>query len=539
METMSQEQAMSGQPKYRVLVRGTVLPEKSREQVLTELAKLFHSRRATMEKLLQGKTVPLSKVYERAQAEQIRRAIRAAGAECDLQEILPRAGEEAVAGANAVRDSQAETAEAAGVVNAAGDAADAVVGGTREEGASYNADADAGAESARGDEGQRQSHRRGSAEQEGAGEKARARRKWWLTPMWRRASSPTAAMLLFIETNAGYYADEFPKFIVLERLMDTPRHDYERRWMWTLAYVTLFFGRLRMMLSWHWPAFFAFFFWAIYRKMWHWAGVHLCGSLALVLLVSPGWLHLLWAVFWPLIANYLYFRHVCSYVGTKWLVPRRERGEEWKAGYPLEPYDEAELAEVEGKGGGEDGAAGAQGNAYKREKPRGLNLLWSAVLHEFSGWFGGVCQTGVYLSIVVFLTFVTTFNEPLNNRMVKQYATRITNILPPGSLQRGDGSVVEGLSGLGAEEMTTAVSLTLLAATAQQLLTREIEDGRESDARVRLDEFEQGMVKRKDAWGTAFSVRREPGQVAVISAGPDGQFGNADDILQYIRVSGL
>ena len=66
---------------------------------------------------------------------------------------------------------------------------------------------------------------------------------------------------------------------------------------------------VKFALSWHWPAFFGFFFWAMYRKLWGWAAVHLVGSLAVVAMGLLHPLYLLWLFVWPCSANYLYFRH--------------------------------------------------------------------------------------------------------------------------------------------------------------------------------------------------------------------------------------
>ncbi|MFW2440343.1 MAG: DUF2628 domain-containing protein [Arenicellales bacterium] len=58
-------------------------------------------------------------------------------------------------------------------------------------------------------------------------------------------------------------------------------------------------GAPHFVFTWHWPAFFVPFFWAIYRKLWVWA---------IVIFIST--------VFWPLtnilwatVANYIYYRH--------------------------------------------------------------------------------------------------------------------------------------------------------------------------------------------------------------------------------------
>lgn len=58
-------------------------------------------------------------------------------------------------------------------------------------------------------------------------------------------------------------------------------------------------GASHFVFTWHWPAFFVPFFWAIYRKMWGWS---------IVIFIST--------IFWPLtniiwatVANYIYYRH--------------------------------------------------------------------------------------------------------------------------------------------------------------------------------------------------------------------------------------
>lgn len=58
-------------------------------------------------------------------------------------------------------------------------------------------------------------------------------------------------------------------------------------------------GQAHFVFTWHWPAFFVPFFWAVYRRLWGWSAVIFISS-----------------IFWPLInilwgatANYLYFRH--------------------------------------------------------------------------------------------------------------------------------------------------------------------------------------------------------------------------------------
>jgi len=83
---------------------------------------------------------------------------------------------------------------------------------------------------------------------------------------------PVQEMAAFIGPNADRYLTKFEKFG----------------------------GGRGFALTWHWPALFVPFLWALYRKMWLWAAV----------------IFILQAVLWPLssiaaavVANYLYFRH--------------------------------------------------------------------------------------------------------------------------------------------------------------------------------------------------------------------------------------
>ena len=64
-------------------------------------------------------------------------------------------------------------------------------------------------------------------------------------------------------------------------------------------------------LSWHWPAFFFFFFWALYRKMWGLAALYMIvgTSMTTMTMSSPGSaFSLIWLIFWPCTANWLYYR---------------------------------------------------------------------------------------------------------------------------------------------------------------------------------------------------------------------------------------
>ncbi len=59
-------------------------------------------------------------------------------------------------------------------------------------------------------------------------------------------------------------------------------------------------GTPHFVFTWHWPAFFVPFFWAIYRKLWVWS---------VIILVSGIFLPLVSNLVWGSIANYIYYRH--------------------------------------------------------------------------------------------------------------------------------------------------------------------------------------------------------------------------------------
>ena len=414
--------------KYRVILSGGVLPEKSRTEVVEALAVLFNSRRDTMEQLLRGKPVPLTKRYEREQADTICRAIRQAGAECAVEEI--RAPEASVA----------EAAEA-------------------EEGASATATA---TEPPPDDEPEAAA----SAAREEASEQASEQASEEAPEETPEEAAKQAAVARFVEVNTGYYLRQFAKFGGAERCA--------------------------FALSWHWPAFLAFFFWAVHRKLWLWAGAHLFGSLILLLAFQPGIVYLIWALVWPLTANYLYCRRVRDCVF--------------------------------GNLSGDPGA------------PRRTDFSPDADLDSMI--HGGVSRVAVALAVLLMFVLSLALNSPLSERVL-QYSERAGggSLLPgppPGSQQRGDGSSIEGGAALTPRVATTVTLLNGLAA-ALKLAASDITPG---DRQQALFVFRQvvARAKVKDAWGTAIAIQEDAaGQVALVSAGPDERFDSDDDILQYIR----
>ncbi|MDA8007031.1 MAG: DUF2628 domain-containing protein [Gammaproteobacteria bacterium] len=220
---------MPGEEKYLVVLSGRVLPERAREEVLDNLAELFHVPREKVEPLLRGRRAPLAKQYERARAEEVRDAIREAGAQCEIEEVA---------------EEVAPAADAHEHVH----------------------------------EQEREAHARESAPKQ--------------KPGGTRGGIPDeVALMRVVAVNTDYYRKQFAKFVAADRM------------------------RAKFALTWHWPAFFAFFFWAVYRRMWLPAAVNLAGGLALLHFAGwahPLWMSLAWAFVWPLCANYLYFRHACA-----------------------------------------------------------------------------------------------------------------------------------------------------------------------------------------------------------------------------------
>ena len=429
---------MTDPPKYRVILSGNLLPEKSRAEVTDKLALLFHSRLETASRLLQGRAVPMTKEYPREQAEKICRAIRAAGAECRMEEIgaavSPPPDADAVEDDSAARRTEAgedETGDA--------DEDDSATDADEDDSAAADEDetvADAAEDEPTADENEstEADENESTAGAKGAGRKS--------------------ALLDFVAVNTDYYARQFAKF-----------GDGERP---------------SFALSWHWPAFFVFFFWAVYRKLWLWAGVNLAGGVVLALTVKPGFVYLAWALFWPLAANYLYFRHARNRVFQN--------------------------------------APGVDGNGDGGPAPG-----------------GGVSRGAVWLGMVVMFLFSAGLNDLITERMLEQYSERVGDALPePGSRQRGDGSAIDDLTTLAPKVAKTVAMLGVLttgfklAASAKGL----------EDSQQALSAFEQVIAQKRirDAWGKQIALRQDAsGQVALISAGPDGRFDNGDDVLQYIR----
>ncbi|MGI9311469.1 MAG: hypothetical protein ACR2P7_08055, partial [bacterium] len=232
--------------------------------------------------------------------------------------------------------------------------------------------------------------------------------------------------------------------------------------------------------------FLAFFFWAMYRKLWLWAAVNLIGGIVLALTVRPGFVYLAWALFWPLSANYLYFRHARRCV--------RARIDDDNDDDATTPIDALRA--------------------------------------------GGVSRAAVGVGMMVIFLVSAGLNNVLQNQLLERYSERIGAATPgPGSQQRGDGSVIENLETIEPQVAKTAAALGALS-VAFRLSLDDAAAGDGDDALgAALLDFAQRRVR--DSWGNAIAVNRDADRIALVSAGPDGRFGSDDDILQYIPLNRL
>ena len=265
--------------KYRVILSGRVLPEHERRDVLMALARLFNSTSTRMESLLQGKEVVMKKEYSEDEAIKICSAIRNAGVACKIEKIeevelaivddgfLPESssGGKTKPPKKPKIDSQLTShvcpncnkklSVSLSVCKFCGFAvANPFDSLNSGQGDFYDPDLD-------------------EVQQDAAPKTARQ-----------------IGLMHFVQENADFYREKFAKFGNLRKPKFAP--------------------------TWNWPAFFIFFLWAMYRKMWIWAGVNFVGSFVILFTTPTFLIQLAWLIGWPLAANYLYFRHCLNHVSS-------------------------------------------------------------------------------------------------------------------------------------------------------------------------------------------------------------------------------
>jgi len=409
--------------KYRVILSGTVMPGHDRDKVLKDLAEVFSSSTEMMERLLQGEAVPLKKVYDKDKAKLICKKVRNAGAHC----ILKKIPDTEITLMEDDLTGKLDQKKCPACQNLLQEDWTKCPGcGYSLKGASTGGKAD------------NTVVRKDPPLASDANDRQRP-----------RVPRLQALMKQFVKTKTEYYQHQFSKF-------GDPRKSVFK-------------------LSWHWPAF--FFFWALYRKMWIWAAVQMFGGVGLMFLVKPGPIFLLWALVWPVIANFLYFRTAAS---------------------------AAILA---------------------RENPDSAEQILNK---------GGVSKAAVWGGVLVALISSVMISNYITSKFMAEYGDQIIDVLPgSGSQTRGDGSILENVSSGSAELVKTSRKLSGLAASIKILLVTD--DSRKNQQAISkfVDQLIAGEVH--DGWGNAIRVEQQVDQYVLLSSGPDQTFKTDDDILQAIK----
>ena len=260
-------------------------------------------------------------------------------------------------------------------------------------------------------------------------------------------------LMRFVKSNTDYYQPQFSKF-------GDPR-------------------KPAFKITWHWPAFFAFFFWALYRKMWVWAALNVLGGAGLMLWASPGPVYLVWVLIWPVLANYLYFRAAAT--------------------------------------------AANQAMEHPQAEQHYLNK-------------GGVSKRAVWGGVAIALVSTMLVSNYVATRFLQQYGEQIKDVLPgSGTQMRGDGSMLKDV----AEKATlarTSLILSGLATTLKILLLTDNAQPTQSQPVISMfiDRLNAGEIN--DGWGGAIRIEQHVDRYVLISAGPDRIFKTGDDVLQPIII---
>lgn len=258
-------------------------------------------------------------------------------------------------------------------------------------------------------------------------------------------------LMRFVGTNADYYRHQFNKF------GSTINPKFR--------------------VTWHWPAFFFFFFWALYRKMWFWAGVHIIAGVILMMWANPGLIYLLWALIWSLVANYLYFRTAAGAANIVLANPEFEQN----------------------------------------------------ILNK-----GGASRGGVWGGILVVVVSVMFLSNYAMTKFMEKYGDQIKDVLPgSGSQTRGDGSIlgqIVNTSKLG----KSSLILSGLATSLKILLVTESDDNNKQTIAKFIEKINNGNIA--DAWGSGIRVEQKVDRYVLVSMGPDHTYQTDDDILQPIFI---
>ncbi len=394
------------EPRYKVILSGKALPERSRDEVLEGLAGLFHSTAAAMERVLQGHPTPLKKEYSESQATELCRKIELLGAQCDIEEIRTERTVEEI-----VEEAAEETV---------GQKMEIV----HEAPPEREAPPDGEVPPERGD-----------------------------SPDSMESGKVQDLLMGFVGVNTDYYRRQFARF-------GNP-------------------DRPSFRLSWHWPAFFFFFFWSLYRKMWGMAAFYLVVGTSVTIMTTGGpgsVFSLVWLIFWPCVANWLYYRKAVS------------------------------------------------GIHRVLENPGMKDDYMSR---------GGVSKGMVWVGVVIMIVLSMWLANHMARQFVEEYGEEIAGVLPGSGTQvTRDGAVVNVTPQSGSGLVESSLTLSYLATTLKLLIVTKGNADNNAAVTGFIEKLNQGEYT--DGWGNEILVTQEVDRYVLFSAGPDQTYGTGDDILQAV-----
>jgi hypothetical protein len=230
--------------------------------------------------------------------------------------------------------------------------------------------------------------------------------------------------------------------------------------------------------TWHWPALFVFPFWALYRKLWLWAGIYYLGSMAVVMLGGSTLLLLIYTVAWPLTANFIYYLHASKqvrFLGTD--------------------YEPAQRKQI----------------LVKK---------------------GGVSKIALWLGVAVSIVLSSYMMGSIRDSMLEAYDEQFGGGADRSTLVYGDGQpILESIdtgTALAAtvervSELTDALKI-VIASGNQDTLDRTMESLKS----------QSGNQELSDGWDNPIAVSRQADAVELRSPGADGELQTGDDIIQTI-----
>ena len=393
--------------KYKVVLSGDVVDGFDRAVVIERLSALFHSEPHYVERLLTGKQVSLRKEYVKQEATRVCRAVRNAGAQCKLVEVLDKVKLTVDFSDDQPLLKEVEDDEVDDSIRAI------KTGRGRSVETSNN------------------TQTRGAAEDVA------------------REYSSDEKLADFIGPNKSYFLKAFGSMGSVEH----PQFGW----------------------SWNWPAFFAFFIWSLYRKLWVWTGVYLLGGVLLSNVSASLIAMMAYSILWALVANYLYFRHAAKHI--------------------LQTRSPA--------------------NAENQQR--------------FLQRSGGVSRIGLWLGIGVSVWMMAYSSQQVVKQLVASYESQYGETIQ----RRGDGAVLEVDGSHQGELGRTSKALNLLATAFKTVaITGNAETIGQA---VQLLAEKSSDGKLLDGWGNPIAITGGDGNVVFISSGPDGITDTNDDVLQTVR----